>query len=410
MVIASLKPVRAARLRGMLVNAVVSVVSVLVTYALFELAFFRFYLPHASLNLRPHIPDRADFFLQNSKSGHVPRDYIALVGDSYAQGMGDWLLANGGKNRLPYHSGDLIHQALGKDVVTVGRAASGSAEGMVLRTTRIFDDSYCYLFPTVDPPSRIVHYFYEGNDFDENYRTLERRIRPGGGDLKAAIDRFLDTRYAKVSHWRCHGYLGETLFRMARFLWRYRQYASAAPLDLPAVQQVISAGANVGAWQLDPPPMAIDDSQIDAAVIVYERSLAWLRRRFPTAPVTVVYIPASAATYRHRDGEVVTYGVYIPGRPGGENDHAQVHGLRFPVEKIYARSRSGCEKIRVATLTQGVSFIDARPAMRKAAARQPVHGPRDWNHLNKNGYEALSDLIAARIAEPARDSCDDRWP
>ncbi len=400
----------ANRLREFFARAGLTTASILIGYAVLELIFFRFYLPQASLNLRPHVPDRADFFLQSSKKGQVPRDYIALVGDSYAQGLGDWVLANGGKSALPSHSGDVLHQLLGQDVVTVGRAAAGSAEGMVLRTTRIFDDAYCYLFPAIEAPARIVHYFYEGNDFDDNYRTLERRIRAAGNDLHGDIDRFLDARYASVSHWRCHGYLGETIFRMGRFLWRYRHYTSSSPLDAPTIQHVISGGGPIGAWQLDPPPMAIDDAQIDAAVAVYERSLAWLKRRFPSAPITVVYIPASAATYRHRDGEVITYGVYIPGGPGNENDLAQVHGLRFPIERIYARSRSGCEKIRAATLAQGVSFIDARPAMRKLAAERPVHGPRDWNHLNETGYRLLGGLVAARIAEAAADRCDDNWP
>jgi hypothetical protein len=80
--------------------------------------------------LWPHIPDRAAFFLQSSKTEYVPRDYIALIGDSNAQGMGDWLLETGGDLAKPHHSADVLHQVLSTDVVTLGRAASGSAEAL----------------------------------------------------------------------------------------------------------------------------------------------------------------------------------------------------------------------------------------------------------------------------------------
>jgi len=56
------------RLKKALANGALATVSFLVTYLVCEFLFFRFMLPHMSFNIRPHLPDRADFFLQNSKS------------------------------------------------------------------------------------------------------------------------------------------------------------------------------------------------------------------------------------------------------------------------------------------------------------------------------------------------------
>src|SRR5215510_8934911 len=169
---------RRGRLKAGLANALVVTISVLLTYAVAEVVFFRFGLPYVSLGILPHIPDRAAFFLQGSKSEYVPRYYIALVGDSYAQGMGDWLFNNGGNRSKPYHSADVLHQLLHADVVSLGRAASGSAEALVLRITRIFDDNYCYLFPRIDEPKQILIYFTEANDIDDNNVLLDHQIRP----------------------------------------------------------------------------------------------------------------------------------------------------------------------------------------------------------------------------------------
>src|SRR5262245_26801206 len=158
---------RRGRLKAGLANALVVTISVLLTYAVAEVVFFRFCLSYVSLGMLPHIPDRAAFFLQGSKSEYVPRDYIALVGDSNAQGMGDWLLNNGGNPSKPYHSADVLHQLLHADVVSLGRAASGSAEALVLRITEVFGESYCYLFPPIEEPKEILIYFSESNDIDD---------------------------------------------------------------------------------------------------------------------------------------------------------------------------------------------------------------------------------------------------
>src|SRR3954454_19603098 len=97
------------RLRDAAVNTGLVLVAVAVTYLILEVVFFRLMLPSLPLQYRVYLPDRADFFLQLSKSQYVPKDYIALAGDSYAQGVGDWLLSLGFKSSQPYHSADVIH-------------------------------------------------------------------------------------------------------------------------------------------------------------------------------------------------------------------------------------------------------------------------------------------------------------
>ena len=69
-------------LKSFLGNLLLLVVSVGAAYFVGELVFFRFVVPELSLNLRAHLPETAEVLLQNSKSGAVPRDYVAILGDS----------------------------------------------------------------------------------------------------------------------------------------------------------------------------------------------------------------------------------------------------------------------------------------------------------------------------------------
>ena len=394
------------KLKGGLANCALVFVSFLAAYLISELVFFRFMLPHMSYNIRPHVPDRADFFLQNSKRSYVPHDYIALLGDSYAAGVGDWMLANGGKTDKPYHSANVIHDLLSRDVVSCGRVNIGSAQAMVQRVTGILDNDYCYLFPPIEAPSRLVVYFYEGNDFADNYGLLLDDIKPRGGDLAPQVDAFLRDRLAATSPWACHGHFGDMLFRMARYAIKY-SWRPPAVIDLPATFNPVEIGGAIRtAGEFQAPPLLMTDAEVDTAVLVYARSLAWLRGRFPNVPVTVVYVPSAPSVYRYAGPEVHVKEVFVPSTPGGPTFR---FGLTAPPAAIYAKSQMACEKIRAATVDAGAAFIDARPALRKVAVKTFVHGPHDWNHPNEAGYRALGTLVADQLERHEQAACDDRW-
>src|SRR5256885_9918369 len=74
-----------------LANAVLVLLSLAVSYLAASFFLFRVIIGDLPINLRPHFPDLAEVFAQTSKAGTVPRDYLALLGDSYAEGQGDGL-------------------------------------------------------------------------------------------------------------------------------------------------------------------------------------------------------------------------------------------------------------------------------------------------------------------------------
>src|SRR5262245_4584 len=92
--------------------------------------------------------------------------------------MGDWMIENGLDRSKPHHSADILHQLLHTDVGSLGRAASGSAEALVLRVTEVFGETYCYLFPPIEEPKEILIYFSESNDIDDNNILLDNHRIP----------------------------------------------------------------------------------------------------------------------------------------------------------------------------------------------------------------------------------------
>jgi hypothetical protein len=100
-------------------------------------------------------------------------------------------------------------------------------------------------------------------------------------------------------------------------------------------------------------------------------------------PVTVVYVPSPLSVYRHA-AETVAFCSPTGGGPIGADVFARHHLM---MRDAAARMSAAAH----------VDFVDATPALRAAGERSVIHGPEDWDHLNKGGYEVLGKLVAARV-------------
>jgi len=378
--------------KAALANALLLVVSIGVTWLAASFVIFRFLLPHLSLNLHAHFPDIAELFAQTSKAGTAPRDYIALLGDSYAEGQGDGLLAADGDRTTFVHSAHVLHRLTGRDVVSLGIGGAGSVQAMVRQPARILNGD-CFLYPRLDPPRQIIVYFYEGNDLEEN-GYIAGRVAAEGPVTRERIARYVGERYGTPPRFRCFTDLGETTFKMAHFLITNTE--SFETLRKPSAHnKVLSGDALHAAPALQKPPAELERHAREAALTVFDISLEWLRRNF-SAPVTIVYLPSPAAIYRHAEASVDVY-------------------TRWPLNEvqvmsagdIYAASQRTCESIREFSRARGVRFIDMRPALRAAAATAVIHGPRDWNHFNEEGYRVLGETLAAMAGDSASTACVD---
>src|SRR5262249_58786497 len=126
---------------------------------------------------------------------------------SMAEGLGDVLLAAGNNEARAYHAAHAVHDLTGKDVVSFGRGGSSSAEALVRQPARILEGSHCLIFPTIEEPSRIFAYFYEGNDIQDNLAFAKKVAQRAGHADGASIDAYLANDYARFPAWQCHLYL-----------------------------------------------------------------------------------------------------------------------------------------------------------------------------------------------------------
>jgi hypothetical protein len=402
-------------LRDRLLNLLLVLLSTAFACVAAEALFSLWGLRHVPLRLQADLPADIRVFAQSSKFSVVPHDPVVLLGDSYAQGLGDWLFAADPNRNGPFHSGHIIHALTGRDVITLGQGGAGSPEGMAMLPAIAYARTRDAWYLRLPKPAVAVVYFFEGNDLNNNMSFLQRHVEGAQGlddvDLSTAVDRVLAAYAATPSEpadfWR-HFALLRFSYAIAR---RVSGFSAAPTPDLtfdngghttpsdPANVAVIGGQPVQLPASLQSPALELTGAELERSVLVFERSLAFLQRLFPGTPVLVAYLPSPLSSYRIAMPEV-SIESYMQGRAS-----------RYPRERVTDTSDRICGLIRAATVAHQAGFLDTRPALRAASADAPVHGPRDFKHFNREGMEALGEAVAGRINQPlAPGSCSQGPP
>jgi hypothetical protein len=384
-------------------NIALSLAAVLFAYLVAEPVFQLLVAPRLPLDKREFLPRPARVLAQSSKRGSAPRPgYVALIGDSHALGLGDWLLAADPGGRPDYHSAHLIHKKTGRDVVTFGRGGAGSIDGLVvepLRTIAFLDG--LLLFEMPEPGLGLV-YFYEGNDLNDNLAVIERHFDPERASRRDQAY-FQDVLARLATEARASAGPENNLL-LGAFL--FEAVDTLINASIKTVKRSMFGGedegerpepvtrARIGGETVMLPPylqgpaLGLSEQELDLALFAFRQSLERLKLELPGTELAVVYLPAPLSVY-----EIVSKQV-----------HAQAYSRPrhlYPAQAVAERSDAVASSVRGAAESLGLPFLDTRPALRRAAGDTALHGPEDWRHFNRSGYEVLVEALIEGLPRPS---------
>lgn len=357
------------------------------------------------LKLQGCLPDPICILAQNSKKGLIPKNYIALVGDSYSVGLGDHYLniRNQFRNRSDFGSHGILYKKTGNDIITLGQGGAGSLDGLVAKPINRFRYLNATFFCKVDEPKLILVYFYE-NDIDNNIQDLKAHFI-NRYDLKKIYDktyfkRFIDEEimskdsiYKKTESFHWYDNLFFLRFvtnltlkvnsRLKKILNYEKIENTIEPLE-KSINQVLINDKVVIIPRTQGPALELTEEEINLAACVFEHSLDYLSEYFINSKIIVVYIPTPLSVYELASQKVNIWEYH---------DRGKVQNS----ENVAKKSDLICGKIKKITLSKKYIFIDTRNKLRQAAQKEPIHGPLDWIHFNKVGYAVFSETIAPYI-------------
>jgi hypothetical protein len=385
-----------------LANLALALLSLAITWLALELVVFPRLLPWLPLRIHAGLPRALRPLAQSSKSAVVPEHYVALLGDSYAQGAGDWLLEVDARRNPAYYSAHLLHDQTGIDVISFGASGAGSLRAMGTEPETFVDYlRHTWRFRLPDPDLLLI-YFYEGNDLQDNLRDLDHTYFGGGFDPARIYDGDYFRHFVRETaalrtplaenvatrHWSDNFFLARFGLRIIRALVE-RSWGDVAPArdwSPGRVNRAQIGGREVALPDgLQGPPLELAPDRLELALWAHAQAFALLREHFHGVPTLVVYLPSPLAIYSLDSAEV---DLEVTG-PDLTSEF-----VRFPADDVSERSAFVCRRIEEITRAGGGEFLDAEPKLRRAALEQPIHGPRDWKHYNRRGQEALADAIA----------------
>jgi hypothetical protein len=385
------------------------------------------FLDKLPLRLYGLVDKKLRILAQNSKKTQFPKEYIAITGDSYAVGVGDWSTEIQKLNFFEspdYSPAHLIYNKTGIDVVSFGRAGAGSFDGIWLEPVSQFLYINSVRDYKLSPPKNFVIFFYEGNDVYGDIRFLRQNLKVIGDKQPTKIEfkkikNFLDKEFEKQLNLNLNNSLWKNMI-FIRFLFQgtsnlLEEWFSpskiinegdspfkAVPegkvnitfLDGKAVRlnEVLMNGKKIGLpINLQAPPQlgltefqkkeGITDELIELSMFIFEKSISQLARFFPQSKINIVYIPSPVSAYKVISSHVQSRG-YMQ-----DVEITETQIVEFKHIKL-------CKTIKRFARSNEFSFINTTEKLRQAASLNFIHGPRDWDHLNKRGYQVLSDDIA----------------
>src|SRR5262245_16514110 len=246
---------------------------------------------------------------------------MALIGDSNAQGAGDWLLSVDAFRNPPFYSAHLLYERTGRDVISFGASGAGSLRAMGTEPQAYLNTlQRSWRYRLADPELLLV-YFYEGNDLQDNLRDLDHTYFEGGFDAARLYDGayFRDFVRATASartpvaeeyetwHWT------DNLFLLRFVLRAFRAAFDRSLQETPPLLDWSRADvsrARIGGGEvplpngLQGPPLELSAEELELALWTDAQGFALLRERFPRTRALVIYLPAPLAVYRITSAEV----------------------------------------------------------------------------------------------------------
>ena len=356
-------------------------------------------------NLMTKIPVKFHFALpaglsvlaQSSKPKKIPENYIAIVGDSYAQGKGDWLLEISPNSNDAYHSAHVLNQLTHRDVISFGKSGASSIEGWVREPIAKYQFIHDNLDELFSPPSIILAYFYAGNDLLDNVIHLKKKFIPKYGESSLNDDSTWNDFFQSIIKQRKVGpfsgidnnlgWLPRATFKIIKNEFRTKEIGQ----DLGDIL-VRETGKINTVWvdgeeikipdNLQSPSLDLTPDEIELGFLVFQRSLKYLKQYFNGSQIVVVYIPSVLESYAKISKDISI-----------SNLHLKTNKKSFLSSDLMARSDIITARVKSISESLGLAFIDTRFDMREASEKEIIHGPFDWNHYNKYGYETLAQSI-----------------
>jgi hypothetical protein len=294
------------------------------------------------------------FLYDNLATNDSSREKVVVIGDSYSEGMGDEFLANEDRFGLIRKLDTEV-----TDYIVAGRNGYGSLGAYNEASACLpFLGAWTSWDYNEDQISKVMMIFYEGNDLNNNLVESERMSFDQDLTAKRKLQLLLPIFQ-----------LIQTAIRQLIYRFEEPETIEKRVVNITKFGVEIPVFAQAAATELT-------DEQLVKSLDLVKEVLKKLRHKFLNAKIEFLYLPSLGSSYKFETIKIQTY-------QGGSTLVSE--------EENYSRNKFIREELkRYCENVADCGFCDSTEKIRSyTSSGVAVHGPRDWKHFNKKGYELV---------------------
>tara|TARA_B100000575_G_scaffold224657_1_gene185142 strand:- start:8103 stop:9182 length:1080 start_codon:yes stop_codon:yes gene_type:complete len=346
-------------------NFLIFLISLLLILTILN-SFFIWFSPVIVNNLSINLVNKIDkcyrtFYHTNLEKNYEHSKFTLVMGDSHSEGMGDEFLSNQ-KNYGLINKIDTEKNL--QEYLIFGRSGYGNISAY-------YELNHCFYFlnkfTSLNLSKKNVNFidfiFYEGNDLNNNLAEFDK--------FKITNDR-LNKR--KIMFFVPLFNLILSIPELIKTSKIFLNKNEIKDINIVASEKVTIPLPQSAATELN-------DGQLIKSLEIFATSILKTKKLFPKSEINLLYLPSVATSYPFQ-GKIKVQSYkgkhFFNTTSDFNNKRSQL--IRLKIEQ-FCNTDNNC------------NFCDSTKKLQETVISEgPIHGPIDWKHLNKIGYESLSKV------------------
>lgn len=349
------------------------------------------------------LPNYYFTFYPDTYDNREINSYTAVLGDSYAQGSGDAYLSG----EYTYSISHFLRNKTNLDYLNFARGGYGSISSVFNLERIIYFSSNDMLINKLNHPQEILYFFYEGNDLTENISLF---LKDGNTNIKSyfenEIKRLSIMSYNKINYevnFPIISYvkiLSKKIFLQINNIKSYQDLVSHLNHMLSRIKgKEETMVRNYNSDKLKKKNMThnnfifpqiesgftlLDQKHLDQSLEIFSLSMNYLKKKFPHSKIKLIYIPSVPTIYNFNN-PVNTW-----------SNYANSNGFKNLIttnQKNEKNSNYVRKIINEYSIKNNLLYLDLTKSLQDFTKKNQIHGPIDFGHFNKLGYEFISKEI-----------------
>lgn len=399
--------------KNFIINLIIIIISIVICLLIINFTLIKIssnqLLPRS---LAGSLPNNLLTYYPDTYDKKISKSYVAVLGDSVAQGGGDAYLS-GKKNYSIIHH---LHNTNNINYLIFARGGYSSISSVsnLVKLYKLSNNSY--LFDSLNKPDSILFIFNENLNLHVNtteYRKFKKDNEKISTYTLRRINKNIELDYLDNLN---------NSFPIIPFLGKFYEYFEimfhkiASAKNMGDIKLLITSRLkklfgktvilndvpkNNLTWTnsiknhsniknirpIQGASLHLTKDEIKTAIEIFFESIKYIQAWSGSRKIQIVYIPSTISSYTWNEPIVFFYRNHYEGSKTTNNKTNNLNS-------IFIRNQ-----IKNFSINNKIEFLDTTSEVFKNGENLVLHGPLDWGHFNDKGYKIISNFIIENSAK-----------